>query len=379
MKRTSVFLFTVIALAACSESPLGVVQRPAMSVTGPVVTPTIVEGNVSGTGDQVCNNTLVNPTGKKWFGIKVDPAAAGTYAGFTTSLSSDSKYLSWSALQGFVMRAVVVKAGSNTNLYSYGNAAPANDSGLQAPLTRTGNTPVLGYYALCYTIALQVTKTATTSFDRTYLWDVDKTADQSTVTLGVGQAPVPVNYTVTVSKTGATDSNFAVAGGITVQNPASIAAVITSVTDVISGVGAIAVSCPVSFPHSLAGGATLSCTYASALPDNAARTNTATAVTSTPGFDNGIGTASVTFGSTANNEFDECVNVGDSLYGSLGSVCVASLVGSSKAFNYALNFPSTQVPLECGAQSVENTATLTTNDTQATDPSLARRVTMRVG
>ena len=60
---------------------------------------------------------------------------------------------------------------------------------------------------------------------------------------------------------------------------------VNSVSDVISGLGAVSTSCPVTFPYTFAAGSDLVCTYSSSLPDGTDRTNTATAavnVTSGP-------------------------------------------------------------------------------------------------
>ena len=74
-----------------------------------------------------------------------------------------------------------------------------------------------------------------------------------------------------------------------------MAATVTGVTDSISGVGAIAVTCPVTFPHILGAFSSFACTYASPLPNAMARTNTATATTS-GAIAGDSGTAAVTFG-----------------------------------------------------------------------------------
>jgi hypothetical protein len=140
---------------------------------------------------------------------------------------------------------------------------------------------------------LQVTKTAVTSFTRTFNWEIAKSVTPDTWNLFTGDSGTS-DYTVSVTKTGYTDSAWAVSGSITIHNPSEQAAVITSVADAISGVGAVAVSCPVSLPYTLAKGGTVTCTYSSPLPDGTNRTNTA-AVT----LDSGAvfsGSAAVTFG-----------------------------------------------------------------------------------
>jgi uncharacterized protein (DUF2141 family) len=144
---------------------------------------------------------------------------------------------------------------------------------------------------------LTVTKTANTTFTRTFAWTIDKSADPTEWALFDGDTGTS-DWTVAVTKDAGTDSGWAVSGTITITNPSQQDAPIASVTDAISGVGAATVVCPVTFPYTLPhgnNGNTLVCTYSRALDDGASRTNTATAtLTSGPLF---TGTAAVTFGS----------------------------------------------------------------------------------
>ena len=145
----------------------------------------------------------------------------------------------------------------------------------------------------CY--ALTVTKDASTSLTRTYSWTIDKSADQSALTLAVGELLV-VHYQVAVGVTSA-DSDWAVSGSIAVDNPAPIDATLSGVTDVVSGGITGAVACDVDFPYTLAAGEMLECTYSANLPDATDRTNTATAtLQNTPsGTTDFSGTANVSF------------------------------------------------------------------------------------
>ncbi|NMB69574.1 MAG: hypothetical protein GYA20_12525, partial [Chloroflexi bacterium] len=178
---------------------------------------------------------------------------------------------------------------------------------------------------------LTVTKTADTSFKRTYDWNIAKSSSVSSLTLSPGQV-FAVPYTVTASVTGYTDSDWAVSGSINVYNPAPFAQSIASVNDVVSdGINA-SVNCGVSFPYSLAAGATLTCTYSAALPNAMDRLNTASATL--VGGAQYTGTATVSFAAAAMTEIDECINVSDSLYGNLGSVCASA---SPVTFNYSYN------------------------------------------
>jgi len=125
---------------------------------------------------------------------------------------------------------------------------------------------------------LSVSKTANTTFTRTFAWTIDKSVNPEAWDLFDGDSGTS-DWTVAVTKDEGTDSNWAVSGTITIENPSDQDAVIESVEDAISGVGAATVDCGVgvTFPYELDEGETLECTYSSTLPDGANRTNTATA------------------------------------------------------------------------------------------------------
>jgi hypothetical protein len=154
---------------------------------------------------------------------------------------------------------------------------------------------------------VEVTKTATTTFTRTYEWDIDKSVTPDSWALFDGDSGTS-DYTIDLDKTGFTDSDWAVSGTITIENTSDINAIITGVTDEISGVGAVTVSCGVTFPYDLDDGDSLECTYNSALPDGTNRTNTAEVTLSDgPVFTDD---AAVTFGAPT-TEVNAAVNVDD--------------------------------------------------------------------
>jgi hypothetical protein len=225
--------------------------------------------------------------------------------------------------------------------------------------------------------ALTVTKGADTSFTRTYTWDIAKSADTSTVTLNEGQSAT-VGYTVTVSAT-YQDSDWAVAGSITVHNPAPISATISSVSDVVSATPSpisATVDCSVTYPYTLSAGSDLSCTYSASLPDAATRTNTATAtIQNTPlGTTDFTGTHGVDFISATINRIDASVTVSDTLQGSLPTVSYSDLVNGQKEITYE----GTIGPYaKCQDTTVDNTASFVTSDTGATD-SADWSITVRV-
>lgn len=214
-------------------------------------------------------------------------------------------------------------------------------------------------------LSLTVTKTAVTSNTRTYQWQISKSATPTSWTLFNGDAGT-TNYTVTVqpASTPFVDSNNHVQGSITVHNPNSVSVYIQSVSDVISGAGAPAVSpsCPVSFPYTLTAGSDLVCTYSANLPDGSTRTNTATAVAKpTPSGTNKsfTGTASVDFTNATLNEVNKTVHVTDN-FNSTGAVALGTVTNP----NTGTFHPTHTFTCNADAGSFTNVATITeTNQT----------------
>ncbi|MBI3537144.1 MAG: hypothetical protein HY070_06275, partial [Chloroflexi bacterium] len=200
--------------------------------------------------------------------------------------------------------------GSQTYSKTFSCDANNGANNNTATIRETGQSSSASVTVNCY--ALQVSKNAFTSFTRTFKWTIAKSANPTTLNMFRGDSG-NVQYTVALTKDSGTDSNFVVAGAISVKNPAPIAATINSVADVVStGINAN-VTCSVSFPYSLGAGQTLTCSYQSSLPDNSTRTNTATAtLQNTPsGTTNFSGNAAVDFSSANINKVNDSVNVSD--------------------------------------------------------------------
>lgn len=293
MRRWSLFSLIAVLIMAINIGMANITPDRVMAAS---VTPTFVSGN------QTCSQLAA--AGQNWLELKIEPVVSGTYPLFPGSSDSITITVSSTASGPVVafsstipIDAVFVKGGPDGNLYRYDPPTEvSSDTGLHAPVNPSnGNFFGLSHLSVCFDLELQVTKTATTSFTRTWNWTIDKTVVPTTCDLFAGDSCVP-QYTVTVTRTGSTDSAWAVSGTITVHNPAPTAATVTGVTDTISGVGSAPVTCSgVTFPTSVAAGGTLNCTYSRSLPDGTNRTNTATATTSgSIGGDSG--TAAVTFG-----------------------------------------------------------------------------------
>ncbi|QIK74206.1 hypothetical protein [Nocardioides piscis] len=283
-----------------------------------------------------------------------DEDAAGTFddpnSGVVVTWSyagTSNSTINWSS--NTAVSAVIVKGGDAGNVHAY-DPAVLSDSGLRTPLKNDGY-PGVSHVEFCFNYNVTVTKTANTSFTRTYTWGIDKTGSETSLTLSAGQTH-PVNYTVTTTRTHA-DSNFVVSGTITVSNPWPIAATALQVSDSLAGA---VVDC---------GGATtvpangsVQCTYSASVASNTGGTNTATAsAIFTTARRSATGSAPYTFGSTPSAEIDECITVTDTLQGPLGQTC------QPRIFTYTRNVGPYASP---GVYTVRNVASFVTNDTGTT-------------
>jgi hypothetical protein len=203
--------------------------------------------------------------------------------------------------------------------------------------------------------AWTVSMTANPSFKRTYHWDIEKSVSQSSVTLEQGESK-QVTYSVTVTNTGFTDSDWAVSGNVNMT--AGDDSITVATVDIIVVPGSIGATenCTPALPFNLGGGP-LNCSYSASLPNGDPRTAQMHATTT----DGGGRFVQTPFSFTnPTTEVDECVLVTDSQAGTLGTVCVGD---SPKTFTYTKTIGPFE---ECGPRKIDNTAVFTTNDTGAT-------------
>jgi hypothetical protein len=200
---------------------------------------------------------------------------------------------------------------------------------------------------------LIVTKTANTEFDLTYTWMIDKSVDRPTLTLAKGET-FAVNYTVTADRT-SIDGGWGVFGTISISNPNTAPAMLTGVSDIVSGDHAMTVDCEVAFPYELVAGGTLDCAYSGDLPDAAQRVNTATVAT-TGDVPGAVAIADVIFGASPTVEIDECAMFSDTYKGALGELC------DDGTFTYSRVIGPYE---EVGVYPVENTASFVAKDSEA--------------
>jgi hypothetical protein len=225
---------------------------------------------------------------------------------------------------------------------------------------KSGPTSSATVTVTCY--SLGVSKTVATSLTRTYTWNIQKSADQSSLTLVTGQTAT-VNYVVNVGTTKA-DSNWAATGQITVNNPAPIDATVNSIADAVGSIVAN-VNCPGTAPYTVKASQSLVCTYQMSLPDGSGGTNTATATLqnhangAASGTTDFKGTAQVDFSSPQITSVDGTASLSDT-YPNSGLPATVNAKDTPLTFNYArLVGPYSSA----GTYSVDNTVTVKGTDT----------------
>jgi hypothetical protein len=280
------------------------------------------------------------------FGFKPqpEPPPSGTYSFpdgiHSVSITSDGTYFDWASDLG--IDAVIVKGGPNANVYVYDPEA-FSDSGLRSPINASNDQPyAISHIEFCYDYEVDVSKSAETSFTRTFEWDISKDVDPAEFMMFAGESDL-AGYDITLTKTGYEDSAWAVSGSITIENNTPYDATITGVVDMISGGIAASVDCGAPFEIVLAAGDSLTCDYSAALPDGSSRVNTATV--NTDGIvGGGEATAAVTFGEPT-TEVNAQVNVSDD-YGTLDINDDLSFgpAGDSTVFSYDRTFACSDDP-----------------------------------
>ncbi len=294
---------SLVVLCVLAPAPAAFAQATPGPPSGNGVVPEVIPGNPT------CADRGYD------FGWKPqpEPPPSGSY-GFpdgmhTLDLSSDGTYFDWTS--DLELDAVIVKGGPNANVYTYVPES-SGDTALHSPINPNNDQPyAISHIEVCYDYELDPSKTADTTFTRTWHWDITKSVSPASWALFNGDTGTS-GYMVSVDKTGFTDSDWAVSGTITIINDTPFDATLTGVSDTISGFGAVAVDCGVSFPYVMASGDELVCSYSSPLPDGSNRTNTAVVTTDPGGIVGGDSAdAAVTFGAPT-TQVNAQVNVTDS-------------------------------------------------------------------
>ncbi|MDT8400745.1 MAG: hypothetical protein RQ743_03540 [Bacteroidales bacterium] len=234
--------------------------------------------------------------------------------------------------------------------YTDGVASDTYDN--TATITETGASDDATVTVYCY-IPI-VTKDANTSYNRYYTWTIDKAADQTDLTLSLGQV-FTVNYYVTVSAS-YVDDDFAVEGTISVYNPHPTATMNVSLSDALSDGTPVTLDCAGSL--TIGPLSTGTCGYSADLEDATSLLNTATVTLNELTY---TGSAAVEFGEP-DDLIDDCIDLTDAYAGDhiyLDFVCADD---APETFEYSRVLGGY---VECGYYEVPNTASFVTDDTQA--------------
>lgn len=350
---------TAVAAGCGSSAPNAPTASIVATPTNPNSPGTVLPGSVQGltalpAGNPSCSDlaSAYGAPGATWFELKLDraPKAAETLTDNVLSVSitnGTSKRFDFTSNRP--VDAILVKSGSDgNNLYLYSTEA-ASGIGLTTP---TGQD--ISHITACYDVELLVSETAATSFTRDYDWSLTKTVDQPSITLAAG-AQATVNYAVAATRDAGTDSDWALAGTITVKNDhPSIAASGLNVGDMLSEHGAVAVTCPAT---SLGPLASMTCSYGPvALANGNSRTNTASAASTTFGIARGERSTPVTF-VTPTTVKDASVSATDTF---AGAGISSTPLTATRTFTYSRTIQASA--LACGVNTLGNTVTLTTDD-----------------
>lgn len=205
---------------------------------------------------------------------------------------------------------------------------------------------------------LTVSKTASTYYTKTYLWDIDKNClDGSELTLSDGQV-FNYNFNWIAKLTGQPISDIKVSGVITISNNSHLPATVSSITDQLSsGTIANVSGCPV--PFDLGPGESVNCSYEAFPAGISSGTNNVTVLTSTPNVLGNSGSIGYTFGSPT-TKVDECIEVTDNCVAGSVTVC-ASQAPYTKSYTCAIG------PYSCDTrETYTNTVSFVTSNTEQT-------------
>ncbi len=205
---------------------------------------------------------------------------------------------------------------------------------------------------VCVGLDLTVTKTAAGTFDREYLWKIEKGITDPSHTQDVPSGtPATFHYEVTVTQTGIEDSGWELGGTITISNPNDWEDIeVTSASDVIDNGGTCSISETLPVTVGKSGTATLhyTCTFPVEGPSSYSGNNTATvgwdkAAAFTP--DDSAATDPTAFTMTQDGStnktvtvYDDKTNPGSPVY--LGEVTATDVPPfASQVFTYSLDLP----------------------------------------
>jgi hypothetical protein len=290
----------------------------------------------------------------------------------------DRKVWDWSST--LAMDIAISKGGDGARIYTY-DPEIFSGQGLVSPNNGGGQVPDISHVQFCYDDGnppptptptptatptptpppptpapgkLAAALTTQPSLTRTHKWTIEKKALNSGVTVTQG-SPVTLEYDVNMAYKGFAETGLKIAGQIVIVNgSADYEAIITGVSGTSTpGNNPLVITCPTvnspQFP--LAKGATLTCDYSVMNPTQGTGTISITVTTGTPNVTGTTASASYNTASAPFTDVDNCVLVSDPVVGTMPLLCAPD----SKTFHYTNTVAANA--LNCGQQSISNTAT----------------------
>ena len=239
----------------------------------------------------------------------------------------------------------------------------AGDNPNRATIIETQQSDDATVTVRCWSLGIR--KDGVGSFKRTFGWTINKSVTPSVWNFLTGGSGVST-YTVTLTKSAPTDSDFSASGKIYISNPAPVPATINSVSDVIQIVQVPATILNATFPAIISANSTLTLDYVAPLANATTQTNKATyiqqhfhysstwrATPSTTTSDSAL--AQIVFGGPT-SVVNDTINVTDTWKGSLGAFSSSSIVRYPRTFTCADlgNWPNTATITETGQSSSAN-------------------------
>jgi hypothetical protein len=197
---------------------------------------------------------------------------------------------------------------------------------------------------------LSAIKTAASSLTDTYSWAIDKSVDQTRVEQVGGTATF--NYTVAWTRSGPTESDWAVSGVVSVFNLGAADATGVTVSDAIPGATCVVSDSTSTITAGAAHDYPYTCTFASAPTRQGTNVASVSWTGPAPGGGPIPATAPYDFDAATVTSKNACATVSDTYAGSLGSPC------DSGSTSYSRTVPVPQF----NCVSYDNTATFTTTD-----------------
>jgi hypothetical protein len=241
MFRKFAALAAVAALmAACAELPISPAVTEGGSAVQAVGTMQTWPGNIQ--GNLFCN--AINVANQ--FGPYVPGQSTPSWLSFTVSQNGGS--VDWNT-GGVVVQVIAVHIGGGYNYYETNGETSGTISAVKPEGFSGAGSPAFSNFIACggtpQPISASISGDGT--YDERYTWSIAKSAPGGVVEVDAGTSAT-VDFTVTVTKSGPENENYAGTGTLTVQNPSWNSATVNS-------------SSPCTISGPVAPGASESCTF----------------------------------------------------------------------------------------------------------------------